>query len=61
MKREAKLTAHGGAFLLRAVQIPEEVNALKREATGARDLLHGTHSAQGFAGIWLAPVNEAGA
>jgi len=52
---------YGEAFLLRAAQIPEEVDALKREATDARDLLRGTHSARGFAGISLAPVNEAGA
>ena len=42
MKREAKLTAHGEAFLRRAVRILEEVDAAKREATDAKDLLRGT-------------------
>ncbi|HMP84629.1 MAG TPA: LysR substrate-binding domain-containing protein [Verrucomicrobiota bacterium] len=42
MKREAKLTAHGEAFLRRAVKILEEVDAAKREAADARDLLRGT-------------------
>jgi LysR family transcriptional regulator, hydrogen peroxide-inducible genes activator len=42
MKREAKLTTHGEAFLRRAVRILEEVDAAKREATDARDLLRGT-------------------
>lgn len=42
MKREAKLTPHGEAFLRRAVRILEEVDAAKREATDARDLLRGT-------------------
>jgi LysR family hydrogen peroxide-inducible transcriptional activator len=42
MKREAKLTAHGEAFLRRAVRILEEVDAARREATDARDLLRGT-------------------
>ncbi len=42
MKREAKLTAHGEAFLRHAVRILEEVDAAKREATDARDLLRGT-------------------
>ena len=42
MKREAKLTPHGDAFLRRAVRILEEVDAAKREATDARDLLRGT-------------------
>lgn len=41
MKREAKLTPHGDAFLRRAVRILEEVDAAKREATDARDLLRG--------------------
>jgi LysR family hydrogen peroxide-inducible transcriptional activator len=41
MKREAKLTSHGEAFLRRAVRILEEVDAAKREATDARDLLRG--------------------
>lgn len=41
MKREAKLTSHGEAFLRRAVKILEEVDAAKREATDARDLLRG--------------------
>jgi LysR family hydrogen peroxide-inducible transcriptional activator len=42
MKREARLTSHGEAFLRRAVRILEEVDAAKREATEARDLLRGT-------------------
>jgi LysR family hydrogen peroxide-inducible transcriptional activator len=42
MKREAKLTPHGEAFLRHAVRILEEVDAAKREATDARDLLRGT-------------------
>ena len=41
LKREAKLTSHGEAFLRRAVRILEEVDAAKREATDARDLLRG--------------------
>ena len=36
MKRVAKLTAHGEAFLRRAVKILEEVDAAKREASDAR-------------------------
>lgn len=42
MKREAKLTSHGEAFLRRAVRILEEVDAAKREATEAQNLLRGT-------------------
>src|SRR5262245_7228342 len=42
MKREAKLTSHGEAFLRRAVRILEEVDAAKREAREANNLLHGT-------------------
>ena len=42
MKREAKLTAHGEAFLPRAVKILEEVDAAKREANDAKQLLQGT-------------------
>ena len=42
MKREAKLTSHGEAFLLRAVRILEEAEAAKREASDARGLLRGT-------------------
>ena len=42
LKRSAKPTAHGEAFLRRAVRILEEVDAAKREATDARDLLRGT-------------------
>ncbi len=41
-KRSARPTPHGEAFLRRAVRILEEVDAAKREATDARDLLHGT-------------------
>lgn len=42
MKREARLTSHGEAFLRRAVKILEEVDAAKREVADARDLLRGT-------------------
>ena len=42
MKREAKLTKHGEAFLRRAVKILEEVDAAKREASDAHSLLRGT-------------------
>ena len=42
LKREAKLTPHGEMFLRRAVKILEEVDAAKREATDATDLLRGT-------------------
>ena len=42
MKRAAKLTSHGETFLRRAVRILEEVDAAKREATDAQDLLRGT-------------------
>ena len=42
MKREARLTAHGETFLRRAVKILEEVDAAKREATDAQNLLRGT-------------------
>jgi LysR family transcriptional regulator, hydrogen peroxide-inducible genes activator len=42
MKREARLTSHGEALLRRAVRILEEVDAAKREAADARDLLRGT-------------------
>src|SRR5215218_7804273 len=41
-KREAKLTSHGEAFLRHAVRILEEVDAAKREATDAKNLLQGT-------------------
>jgi LysR family hydrogen peroxide-inducible transcriptional activator len=44
MKRETKLTVHGEAFLPRALHILEEVDAAKREATDARDLLRGSLS-----------------
>lgn len=42
MKREARLTPHGEAFLRRAVRILEEVDAAKREATDTKNLLRGT-------------------
>jgi LysR family hydrogen peroxide-inducible transcriptional activator len=42
MKREAKLTSHGDAFLHRAVRILEEAEAAKREASDTRGLLRGT-------------------
>ena len=41
-KRDARLTPHGEAFLPRALRILEEVDAAKREATDARELLRGT-------------------
>jgi LysR family hydrogen peroxide-inducible transcriptional activator len=41
MKREAKLTSHGQAFLPRAVKILEEVDVAKREARDAQRLLRG--------------------
>ena len=41
MNREVRLTSHGEAFLRRAVRILEEVDAAKREATDARELLRG--------------------
>jgi len=41
MKREAKLTAHGEAFLPRALRILEEVDLARREASDARSLLLG--------------------
>src|SRR5262245_28144436 len=42
MKREARLTPHGEAFLRRAVRILEEADAAKREASDAKNLLRGT-------------------
>ncbi len=42
LKREAKLTTHGEAFLRRAVKILEEVDAAKREASDAQELARGT-------------------
>ena len=42
LKREAKLTPHGEAFLRRAVKILEEVDTAKREAKDATELLRGT-------------------
>ena len=42
MKREAKLTPHGEVFLRRAIRILEEVDAAKREAHEANDLLRGS-------------------
>jgi LysR family hydrogen peroxide-inducible transcriptional activator len=41
MKREAKLTEHGEAFLLRAVRILEEVDAARRDAEDAKGVLRG--------------------
>src|SRR5580658_2525412 len=41
MKREARLTPHGEAFLPRAVRIMEEAEAAKREASEAGSLLRG--------------------
>src|SRR5579863_6324932 len=42
MKREAKLTPHGEAFLSHAVRILEEMEAARREAIDAHGLLRGT-------------------
>ena len=42
MKREAKLTPHGEAFLGHAVRILEEMEAARREAIDAHGLLRGT-------------------
>ena len=42
MRREAKLTPHGEAFLRHAVNVLEEVDAAEREARDATDLLRGT-------------------
>src|SRR5713226_8783182 len=41
-KRDARLTPLGEAFLPRALRILEEVEAAKREATDAGELLRGT-------------------
>src|SRR5688572_30314046 len=41
MKREAKLTSPGEAFLRRAVRILEEVDAARREATDAKQVPRG--------------------
>lgn len=41
MRPEVKLTAHGEAFLRRAVRILEEVDAARREASEAKELLSG--------------------
>src|SRR6266403_3960596 len=41
MKRQARLTPHGEAFLPRALKILEEVDAAKREAADAKGLLRG--------------------
>lgn len=41
MKRVAKLTPHGEAFLRRAIQILHEVDAAKREAAEAKDSVRG--------------------
>src|SRR6266403_1498775 len=41
MKREARLTPHGEAFLPRALKILEEVDLAKREASDAQGLLRG--------------------
>jgi LysR family transcriptional regulator, hydrogen peroxide-inducible genes activator len=42
MKRMVKLTPHGEAFLRRAVHILHEVDAARREAAEAKELLRGT-------------------
>lgn len=44
MKRHTRLTPHGELFVRRAVRILDEVDAAKREAGEARDLLRGTVS-----------------
>jgi len=42
MKRVVKLTPHGEAFLRRAIHILHEVDAARREAAEAKELLRGT-------------------
>lgn len=42
LKREAKLTPHGAAFLQRALRVLEEVESATREAKDATSLLRGT-------------------
>jgi len=42
MKRQARLTVQGEAFIRRAVRILEEVDAAKREAADSQSLLRGT-------------------
>jgi len=42
LKRVAKLTPHGEAFLRHAIRILEEVDAAKREAADAQALMRGT-------------------
>ncbi|HEY3900614.1 MAG TPA: LysR substrate-binding domain-containing protein [Chthoniobacter sp.] len=42
MKRQTKLTVHGEAFLHRAERILDEVEAAKRDASDAAELLRGT-------------------
>ena len=42
MKREVRLTAHGEAFLTRALRILEEVEGARREAGDRKGLLRGT-------------------
>ncbi len=42
LKREAKLTSHGQAFLRRAIRILEEVDAARRDATDAKELSSGS-------------------
>ena len=42
LKREARLTSHGEAFLRRAAHILDEVDAAKREAAEAKGLLRGS-------------------
>jgi LysR family hydrogen peroxide-inducible transcriptional activator len=42
MKREARVTAHGAAFLRRAIRILEEVDAAQREESDAQLLARGT-------------------
>ena len=41
MKREARVTAYGEVFLRRAQRVLDEVDAAKREASEAKDLLMG--------------------
>jgi LysR family transcriptional regulator, hydrogen peroxide-inducible genes activator len=42
MNRAVKLTPHGEAFLRRAIHVLHEVDAARREAAEAKDLLRGT-------------------
>src|SRR3954465_14122524 len=42
LKRQVKITPHGELFVRRALRVLEELDAAKREARDATDLLRGT-------------------